>query len=40
MILIPRVAKSDDVDNVIGIFRENTCNSYGTLLITLVQFVI
>ena len=32
-----RVGKSDDIDDVIGMFRENTCNSNGNLLITLLQ---
>ena len=32
-----RVGKSDDVDNVIGMSGETTCNSYGNLLIQLLQ---
>ena len=31
-----RVGKSDDVDDVIGMFGETTCNSNGNLLITLL----
>ena len=32
-----RVGKSDDVDNIIGVFGEYTCNSNGTSLIELLQ---
>ena len=32
-----RVGKSDDIDDVIGMFGENTCNSNGNLLITLLD---
>ena len=32
-----RVDKSDDLDDVIGMFGENTCNSNGNSLITLLQ---
>ena len=32
-----RVGKSADVDDVIGMFGENTCNSSGNLLIELLQ---
>ena len=31
------VGKSEDVDDVIGLFGENTCNSNGNLLIELPQ---
>ena len=32
-----RAGKSKDVDDVIGTFGENTCNSNGNLLIDLLQ---
>ena len=32
-----RVDKSEDVDDVIGMFGESTCNSNGNLLIELLQ---
>ena len=34
-----RIGKSSEVDDVIGMFRENTCNASGNKLITLLNEV-